>query len=373
MPNSKLFEKEKFTLGVEEEFQIIDPTTRELSPRNVDIIEALTPVLGDGVKPEMLMSCVETVTPVCKDIHQVREELLRNRRALSEAAFKHGLAIGAAGTHPFSNWAQQPITDDIRYHVLEEELQDVIREILIFGMHVHVGITNRDTAVAIMNELRYFLPHILALSTSSPFWLGRNTGLHSFRSVVFSRFPRTGLPEDFDSAAAFDNYIDTLVATHCIDNGKKIWWDVRPHPLYSTIEIRICDMPTRMEETLALAALIQAVVVKLYKLKQQNIGWRKYSRALIMENKWRAVRYGLHGKMLDLGKQEEVDAMLLMGELLEFVEDVVDDLGSRREIDYVRTIMDKGTSADRQLACYAQTNDLKQVVDQILHESMEGI
>lgn len=371
MPNNK--SEEKFTLGIEEEFQIVDPSTRELSPHNADIIKMLTPMLGDNVKPEMLMSCVETVTPICKDINDAREHLSRNRHALAEVAFKQGLAIGAAGTHPFSNWAHQPITDDIRYHVLEEELQDVIREILIFGMHVHVGISNRELAVSIMNELRYFLPHILSLSTSSPFWMGRNTGLHSYRSVVFSRFPRTGLPDEFENAATFDNYIDTLITTHCIDDGKKIWWDVRPHPLYSTIEIRICDMPTRLEETLALAALIQAVVVKLYRLKQQNIGWRRYSRSLLMENKWRAIRYGIQGKMLDLGKNEEVEAKALLYELLDFVDEVVDSLGSRREIDYIHTLLDKGTSADRQLATYAETGDFNRVVDQVLQETMEGI
>lgn len=366
-------EKEKFTLGIEEEFQIIDPTTRELSPRNADIIREITPILGEWVKPEMLMSCVETVTPVCENITEAREHLLRNRSALNEVASKFGLAIAGAGTHPFSHWKEQKITDDIRYHVLEEELQDVIRAILIFGMHVHVGIGNRDTAVAIMNELRYFLPHILALSVSSPFWVGRNTGLHSFRSVVFSRFPRTGIPDEFDSAAAFDNYIDTLVTTHCIDNGKKIWWDVRPHPVYPTIEIRVCDMPTRLEETLTLAALIQAIVVKLYKLKEQNMSWRRYSRGLLMENKWRAIRYGIHGKMLDLGKQEELEAKDLMLELLAFIDEVVDELGSRKEIDYIHTILDKGTSADRQLETYNQTKDFKQVVDRVLQESMEGI
>jgi glutamate---cysteine ligase / carboxylate-amine ligase len=373
MSQTKLLDKEKFTLGVEEEFQIVDPDSRELSPHNTDIIKLLTPKLGDNVKPEMLMSCVETITPVCRDIKETRQHLQRNREALAEVAFKQGLAIGAAGTHPFSNWAKQPITDDIRYHVLEDELQDVIREILIFGMHVHVGISNRELAVAIMNELRYFLPHILALSTSSPFWMGRNTGLHSYRSVIFSRFPRTGLPDEFENVAAYDQFIDTLVATNCIDDGKKIWWDVRPHPLFSTIEVRVCDMPTRLDETLALAALIQAVVVKLYKLKLQNIGWRRYSRPLLMENKWRAVRYGIQGKMLDLGKQEEVDAKIVMLELLDFVDEVVDELGSRREIDYIRTIIECGTSADRQLAIYAATGDFKAVVDQVLHETMQNV
>ena len=366
-------ETETFTIGIEEEFQIIDPITRELSPRNAEIIRLGTPMLGDDIKPEMLMSCVETVTPVCKNISEAREYLRRNRSTIAELGYKMGVTIGAAGTHPFANWQQQPITDDERYHVLEEELQDVIREILIFGMHVHVGIKNKDTAIAIMNELRYFLPHILALSTSSPFWMGRNTGLKSFRSVVFQRFPRTGIPDEFENYSTFEQYINTLVHTHCIDDGKKIWWDVRPHPIYDTIEIRVCDMPTRMEETLALAALIQAIVVKLYKLKEQNIGWRRYNRGLLMENKWRAIRYGIHGKMLDLGKSEEVPAQDLMYELLNFVDDVVDELGSRREVEYIETLIKHGTSADRQLATYAETNDFKKVVDRLLSETMESL
>ncbi len=365
--------KPTFTLGIEEEFQLIDPTTRELSPRNAEIIKMGTPIFGDYIKPEMIMSCVETVTPVCKNITEAREHLRRNRSILAELAFKHGLALGAAGTHPFTNWQTQPITEHERYRVLEEELQDVIREILIFGMHVHIGIDDKDLAVQIMNELRYFLPHILALSTSSPFWLGRNTGLKSFRSVVFGRFPRTGIPDDFESYAAFDKYITTLINTGCIDDGKKIWWDVRPHPMYPTIEIRICDMPTRMEETLALAALIQAVVAKLYKLREQNIGWRTYSRALIMENKWRAVRYGTEGKMLDLGKGIEVETKALMGELLNFVDDVVDGLGSRKEIEYIDYILRNGTSADRQLTTLQETGSFTKVVDRLMEETMEGI
>ncbi len=318
-------------------------------------------------------SIASASTPVCKNITEAREHLKRNRSTISEIADKLGVSIGAAGTHPISNWQHQQITDHVRYHVLEEELQDVIREILIFGMHVHIGINDKDTSVAIMNELRYFLPHILALSTSSPFWMGRNTGLKSFRSVVFSRFPRTGIPDEFESFSAFQMYIDTLIQTGCIDDGKKIWWDVRPHPVFDTIEVRVCDMPTRMEETLALAALIQALVVKLYKLKLQNIGWRRYNRGLLMENKWRAIRYGINGLMLDLGKQIEVPAKDLMVELIEFVDDVLDELGSRREIEYLLQILNEGTSADRQLKVYEKTNDFKQVVDRVLTEAMEGL
>jgi glutamate---cysteine ligase / carboxylate-amine ligase len=367
-------EMPKFTLGIEEEFQIIDPKSRELSPRNAEIIASGIHIFGDYIKPEMLMSCVEVVTPVCQDITDAREHLVRNRTLLAEMAFKHGVAIGGAGTHPFSSWQNQPITDHERYQVLEHELQDVIREILIFGLHVHVGMPTPEIGVEILNELRYFLPHFLALSTSSPFWMGRNTGIKSFRSVVFSRFPRTGIPEKIENYATYQEYIETLVKTKCIDDGKKIWWDVRPHPLYPTIEIRICDMPTRLEETLCLAALIQAVVAKLYKLRMQNIGWRNYSRSLIMENKWRAVRYGITGKMLDLGKQEEVDTPVLMGELLDFVDDVVDGLGSRKEIDYVRYILANGTGADRQIAVWEESgHDYTKVVDRVLAETMEGL
>ena len=362
-----------FTLGIEEEFQIVDPTTRDLSPRNAEIIKAGVPILGDRIKPEMLMSCVETVTGICANITEAREQLRENRLTLAELTYKQGVAIAGAGTHPFGDWMKQPITDHERYIILEEELQDVIREILIFGMHVHVGIPDRDLAVSIMNELRYFLPHILALSTSSPFWMGRNTGLKSFRSIVFQRFPRTGIPDEYSSAAEFDKYINMLTKTRSVDDGKKIWWDIRPHPIYSTIEIRICDMPTRIDETLALAAIIQAVAYKLYRLKEQNLGWRSYSRALIMENKWRAIRYGLDGKLIDFGKEEEVPARDLMHELVAFVDDVVDELGSRRDVEYIEKIVRDGTSADRQLATFAKTNDTKAVVDQLLAETMENV
>ena len=224
-----------------------------------------------------------------------------------------------------------------------------------------------------MNAARYFLPHIFALSTNSPFWLGRNTGFKSYRSKVFDRFPRTGIPDYFGSIAEYDNYVKLLVKTKCIDDAKKIWWDIRLHPYFNTLEFRICDIPMRIDETICLAAIMQAVVAKLYKLIKQNLGFRLYRRALIAENKWRAARYGIHGKLIDFGKQEEVDFKFLVGELLDFIDDVVDELGSKEEVHYVKKILEMGTGADRQLKVYEQSGDTKSVVDFLIQETHIGL
>lgn len=262
----------------------------------------------------------------------------------------------------------------IRYAKIVDDMKDVARGNLIFGLHVHVGIPSREVGVHLMNAARYFLPHIFALSANSPFWEGRNTGFKSFRTKVFDRFPRTGIPDSFDSAAQYDAYIDTLVKTNCIDNGKKIWWDIRLHPFFETVEFRICDVPMRIDETIALAALMQAIMAKLYKLMQSNLTFRIYSRALINENKWRAARYGTEGKMIDFGKQTELEAKLLIQELLDFVDDVVDDLGSREELNYIYKMLAQGTGADRQLAVFNATGgDLKAVVDYIITETHLGL
>ena len=286
---------------------------------------------------------------------------------------RNGLTIAAAGTHPFAHWKDQLISPDERYKAIVEDLQQVARANLIFGLHVHVGIEDREVAIHIMNAARYFLPHILALSTNSPFWQGRNTGLKSFRSKVFDRFPRTGIPDHFTSLGEFESYIKLLIRTGCIDNAKKIWWDIRMHPFFNTLEFRICDMQMRVDETIALAALIQAVIVKLYKLIQQNLGFRLYRRLLLNENKWRAARHGITGKLIDFGKQEEVDCSTLIHELLDFVDDVVDELGSRQEIDYIHHILRTGTGADRQIAVFEQTNDVRSVVDFIVQETHLGL
>jgi carboxylate-amine ligase len=362
-----------FTLGIEEEFQIIDPVTRDLKAHITEMIDEGRMILGEQVKEEMHQSMIEVGTGICANVTEARADVIRLRRAVSDLAGRKGLAIAAASTHPFSDWTISQITPGERYHVLIEEMQHVARSLLIFGLHVHVGIDDRDASIHLMNAARYFLPHVLALSTSSPFWVGRNTGLKSYRSEVFKKFPRTDIPDYFSSIGEFDNYVNLLIKTGCIDNAKKIWWDVRPHPFFPTLEFRICDLPSKVDEVITIAALFQAIVAKLYKLHRQNMGFRLYRRALIQENKWRAVRWGLEGKLIDFGKQKEVPVRDLILELLDFVDDVVDELGSRKEIEYVHTMLEQGTSADRQLRVYNETGDLKAVVDSIMAETLEGV
>ena len=362
-----------FTLGIEEEFQIIDPVTRELISHMHQIVDGGKIILKEQVKAEMHQSVVEVGTNICKDVSEARKEVTYLRKIIGEIAAKQGLLFAAGGTHPFSRWQDQAITDHPRYHEIVDQLQDTARGNLIFGLHVHVGIPSREIGLALMNQVRYFLPHIFALSANSPFWLGRNTGFKAYRTKVFDKFPRTGIPDYFSSLAEYDSYVNLLIKTNCIDNGKIIWWDIRLHPFFETIEFRICDVPMRIDETIALAALMQALVAKIYKLMAANLSFRNYSRALINENKWRAARYGIHGKLIDFGKETEVSTKELIYELLEFVDDVVDELGSREELKYVHTMLEQGTGADRQLAVYEKTGDLKDVVDYMVSETNYGI
>src|SRR5438067_4084498 len=355
-------ERPAFTLGVEEEFQIIDPETRELRSHVQEILDEGKRLLKERVKPEMHQSVMEIGTGICRDVSEVRRDVSELRGEIISLASRQGMRVASAGTHPFSNWADQLIYPDERYTAIVQEMQLVARANLIFGLHVHVGISDRALAFQIMNEARYFLPHLLALSTSSPFWLGRNTGLKSYRTKVFERFPRTNIPEVFESPADFDEYVRILVKTNCIDNGKKIWWDVRPHPFFPTLEYRICDVPMRVDETICFAALFQAVTVKLWKLHQGNLTWRVYRQALLNENKQRAARFGIDGKLIDFSKKQEVPFDELLDELLEFVDDVVDELGSRQDVYYAREILRHRTGADRQLKVYEETKDLKAVV-----------
>src|SRR5215510_14264155 len=360
-----------FTLGIEEEFQIIDPQTRELRSHITEMIDQGRMIMGEQVKPEMHQSMVEVGTGVCKNIQEARADLIKLRSTVSGLAEQKGLRIAAASTHPFSRWQEQKITPHERYEALVDEMQVLATSLLIFGMHVHVGIEDREAQIHLMNAARYFLPHVLALSTSSPFWMGTKTGLKSYRSEIFKKFPRTDIPDYFSSYSDFENYVNLLLKTGCIDKPKKIWWDVRPHPQFPTLEFRICDIPSRVDEVIALAALIQAIVAKLSKLYRMNMGFRLYRRALIQENKWRAVRWGLDGKLIDFGKQKEVPVRDLVLELLDFVDDVVDGLGSRRELEYVHKILQEGTSADRQIRTFEETGDLNAVVDRIISETME--
>lgn len=359
----------RFTIGVEEEFQIIDPATCELRSHVMQLVSAASPEIIEQVKHEMHQSIVETGTRICENVGELRIEMHRTRGELVAAAERTGLQVAAAGTHPFSSWIDQVISPGERYQNIVEELQQLARSLLIFGMHVHVAMPDKQTTIDMMNMVRYFLPHLLALSTSSPFWMGRNTGLKSYRTTVFRRFPRTGVPEYFESWSAYENFIDLLVKLHCIDDGKKVWWDVRPHPAFGTLEFRMFDVITKVEEAVAIAALTQAIVVKLHRLYKHNMSYRIYGRALIEENKWRAARYGIDGKLIDFGKEEEVPMRELAAELLEFVDDVVDDLGSRSAVEYVHTILNEGTSAERQLRVYEQTGDLQAVVRHLVQET----
>ncbi|MBA3649572.1 MAG: carboxylate-amine ligase [Chitinophagales bacterium] len=365
--------KELFTIGIEEEFMIIDPESRELVSHMHEVVEGGKTILNEQVKAEMHQAVVEVGTNICHDVKEAREEVRKLRKVISEIANQQGARIGAAGTHPFSRWQDALITDHPRYVDIVGEMQDAARSNLIFGLHVHVGIDNRQTGIQIMNAIRYVLPHIFALSTNSPFWLGRNTGFKSYRTKVFDKFPRTGIPENFVSAAEYDEYITLLIKTNCIDNGKKIWWDLRLHPFFNTLEFRICDVPMRLDETIALAAIMQAVVAKQYKLMQQNLSFRHYKRALINENKWRAARYGINGKMIDFGKEEEVPFWMLVEEMISFVDDVVDDLNCREEVEYLRQILIMGSGADRQLKVFQEYGDLKKVVDYIVEETNVGL
>ncbi len=364
---------DQFTLGIEEEFQIVDPATRELRSHVSEFLEEGKMILGEQIKPEMIQSMIEVGTGICHNIQEARADISNLRGVIASLAEKNGLKIVAASTHPISSWQDQKIFEDERYELLVRELQTVARSLLIFGLHVHVGIPDRERQIHIMNASRYFLPHILALTTSSPFWMGHNTGLKSYRSEIFKQFPRTDIPDHFDSYPGFQRYVELLVKTGCINDGKKIWWDCRPHPVFPTLEFRICDIPTRVDDTVAIAALFQAIVAKLTRLIEKNLGFRLYRRMLIQENKWRAVRWGIEGKMIDFGKQKEVPTRDLVLELLEFVDDVLDDLGSRKEVEHIHTILERGTSAEEQLRVYSETNDLKAVVDRLMELTMEHV
>ncbi|MFM7148885.1 MAG: carboxylate-amine ligase [Gemmataceae bacterium] len=362
------------TIGIEEEYQIVDPRTRELKSYITKILSDSRLILREQVKAELHQSMVEVGTRVCHTPTEVRKELVRLRGEIIHLAARNSLKIAAAGTHPFSSWVNQEITPLERYLGVRDDMQDLAQQLLIFGTHVHVGIEDREFLIDAMNVARYFVPHILSLSASSPFWMGRNTGLASYRSVMFRYFPRTGIPPLFDSWASLENLVNTLVQTNCIPNGSKLWWDLRPNWTYPTLELRACDVCTRIEEAVCIAALFQALIAKLWKLRRDNLTFRVYPLSLIEENKWRAVRFGLDGKLLDLGKQVELPTRELLHEFIEgFLGDVIDELGTRKEIEYAFHILRHGNSAARQIAIFKETGDLNAVVDQLIQETAEGV
>jgi carboxylate-amine ligase len=361
------------TIGIEEEYQIIDPETRELRSYITQMLAEDHVILRE-IKPEMHQSMVEIGTNICQTPAEARAELIRLRRGVMELAAKGGLKIASAGTHPFSFWMNQEITPMERYLGVHKDMQELAQRLLIFGTHVHVAIEDREFLVDAMNVARYLLPHLLCLSTSSPFWMGRTTGLKSYRSMIFRNFPRTGIPRIFQSWADLTNLIETMTVTNSIPDGTKLWWDIRPNWKYPTLEIRICDVCTRVDEAVCVAAIFQAIVAKLWKLRRDNMTFRVYPPELIEENKWRAIRYGLDGKLIDFGKREELPARELIGEMIGwFIDDVVDELGSRNEVEYAARILAEGTSADRQIATYERTGDFNAVVDQLIQETAEGV
>jgi len=362
-----------FTLGIEEEFQIIDPETRELRSHIQQILADGKMILKEHVKPEMHQSVVELGTEICGDARVARQQVVHLRSELAKLAERDGLKIACAGTHPFSHWMDQLITAHERYATIVKDMQQIARCNLIFGLHVHVGIPDREEGIDIMNQARYFLPHLYALSVNSPFWLGQSTGLKAYRQMIFDRFPRTGIPDAFESLSEYEDYLKLLVSTNCIDNAKRIWWDVRLHPFFNTIEFRICDAQSRVDDTIALAALMQAIVFRLQKLRRDNVTFRSYARLLIDEYRWRASRYGLDGKLIDFGRKCEVDERELLDEMLDFIGPEIEELGNRAEIAHIERIMREGTGADRQLMVWERTQDMKAVVDQIIAETNEGL
>ena len=362
------------SIGIEEEYQTIDPETRDLRSHIAsELLPTAKRALQESVKPEMHQAVIEVGTKVCRDIKEAREDIRSLRQHMISMAAENGLLLAAASTHPFADWKVQEIYPDPRYHQVVEDMQLIARANLVFGLHVHVGIEDRNQAIHIMNSMRYFLPHILALSTNSPFWMGMQTGFKSYRCKVFERFPRTGIPDTFANWSDYETFVNLLVRTNCIDNGKKIWWDIRPHPFFNTLEVRVCDIPMRLDETLAIAALIQATMAMLWKLHASNKSYRIYGRALISENKFRASRYGINGKLIDFGKEEEIPTRELMLEYLAMIDEVVDELGSREEINYIHQMLEMGTGADRQLKVFQETGDLKKVVDYMVSETQVGV
>lgn len=390
--------KVPLTIGIEEEYQIIDPETRELTSYVQQLMNTGRVILGDQLKPEFMQSQIEVGSKICANIQEARQEITHLRRTVGTIAQENGRAIAAAATHPFSRWQDQNFSQGQRYDDLQTTMQDAIRRLLIFGLHVHVGFGKEPEAaelsIQVLNQMRYFLPHILALSTSSPFWHGRNTGMKSYRSQVFENMPRSGIAPTFNSYAEYDAYVNLMAKVGSLgmdgsqkNSGKsgikdptKIWWDARPHPNWGTIEVRCADMCTTINETICIAAIIQSLVAKLIKLRMKNQSWRIYRSFLIRENKWRAVRYGIDGELIDYGREEAVPMRELAEELIELLDDVMDDLGTRQDVEYIRTIVNGGTSADRQLAVYNKAiaegcdtqEALRRVVDNLVAETAQG-
>lgn len=367
-----------FTIGIEEEYLFVDPTTRALVDTPPDALFADCEArLKDLVKPEFLKSQIEVATKVCRDIPEARENLRSLRHAVVEIAGNHGVAPIAASTHPFSEWQEQHHTDKERYHALANDMQAVARRLLICGMHVHVGIEDDDLRIDLMNQASYFLPHLLALSTSSPFWRGEDTGLRSYRLSVFDELPRTGLPETFESWTEYQRHVSVLVDAGLLPDASMLWWDIRPSCRFPTLEMRITDVCPRLNDAITVAALFVCILRMLYRLRRSNQRWRQYAPMLIKENRWRAQRYGCEGSMVDFGRSALVPYSELVEELIDMLSEDADALGCTAELARMRDIASEGTSARRQIACFnaavetgaSREDALKAVVDQLIEET----
>ena len=338
-----------FTLGIEEEYLLVDAETFDLVEAPDELMQSCSERLGDKVSPEFLKCQIEIGTGVCANIAEARDDLAHLRRTVKELCNAHGLEPLAASTHPFADWHKQHFTDKDRYRTLEKDLAGVARRMLICGMHVHVGIEDDDLRIDLLNQFSYFLPHLLALSASSPFWEGRETGLQSYRLTVFDNLPRTGIPPVFSSFAEYQRSVQTIVDTGVIEDATKIWWDLRPSARFPTLESRICDISPKLDHAIAIAALTQSIMKMLYTLRMENKRWRQYDRFLIEENRWRAQRYGLDNGLIDFGLGKMTPFGEILEDLITLVTPHADALGCLAEVNSVRDILTEGTSARRQV------------------------
>lgn len=371
-----------FTIGIEEEYLIVDRETRNLiGHAPPSILAECKKKLKEQVSPEFLQCQIEVGTRVCKTVKDARENLAFLRSTVSEVIEQHGMAMIASSTHPFSMGSRQETTNKDRYSTLERDLQQVARRLVICGMHVHIGIDDDDLRLDLMGQVSYALPHLLALSTSSPFWKGNDTGLKSYRIAVWDELPRTGLPEAFDSFAEYRRHVEVLINAGIIEDGTKIWWDIRPSQKFPTLEMRICDICTRLEDTICIAALYLCWLRMLYRLRRSNQRWRRYARLLIDENRWRAHRYGCDEGLIDFGRGEIVPYADLAEEMLEIIAEDAEFLDCVAEVEHARNILQRGTSAHRQLKVYkdalssgrSQQEALMDVVDMLIEDTKYGL
>lgn len=369
------------TIGIEEEYLLVDLESRDLcSDPPETFMRTCRELLGDRVTPEFLRCQIEVGTPVCGSVAEARRELAFYRSTIAAEAARHGIGLMAASTHPFADWSAQVTTDKERYAKLAADLRTVVLRQLICGMHVHVAVPDEDLRIDLHGQLVYFLPHLLALSTSSPFWRGRSSGLKSYRTAISVELPRAGLPQTFASAGEYRRMVDLLVKLGRIEDASKIWWDLRPSARFPTLELRITDVCTRLEDGIAIAALYQSIVAMLTSLKRRNQRWREYLPVLVAENRWLAQRYGASGELIDFGRRESVPFAELVEELVALVGEEADRLGCRTEVERARTIAAEGTSADRQLATFysaveqghSEEAALRAVVDHLIAETLEG-